>query len=53
VLDGFHIGMRHEVRIETAKDIGTAEPIIVATRRFDVKYAIEDAVVKAANVVVG
>jgi hypothetical protein len=38
--------MRHEVRIETAKDIGAAEPIIVTTRHFDLKYAIQDAVVK-------
>jgi hypothetical protein len=53
VLDGFHIGMPREARIETAKDIDAAEPIIVTTRHFDVKYAIEDAVVKAVNVVVG
>jgi hypothetical protein len=45
--------MRHEVRIESTKDIGAAEPINVTTRHFDVKYAIEDAVIKAANVVVG
>ena len=32
--------------------IGAAEPIIVATLRFGVQYAIEDAVVKAVNVVV-
>jgi hypothetical protein len=53
VLEGFHIGRRREVRIATAKDIGAAEPIIVITRHFDVKYAIEDAVVKPVNVVVG
>jgi hypothetical protein len=45
--------MPREVRIETTKDIGAAEPIIVTTRHFDVKYAIGDAVVKAVNVVVG
>jgi hypothetical protein len=53
VLEGFHIGRQREIRIETAKDIGAAEPIIVTTRHFDVKYAIEDAVVKAVKVVVG
>jgi hypothetical protein len=53
VLEGFHIGRRREVRIETAKGIRAAEPIIVTTRHFDVQYAIEDAVVKAVNVVVG
>jgi hypothetical protein len=52
VLEGFHIGVQCEVRIATAEDIGAAETNIVATRRFDVKYAIEDAVVKAVNVVV-
>jgi hypothetical protein len=53
VLEGFRIGMRREVRIETATIIGAAEPVIVTTRHFDVQYAIEDAVVKAVNVVVG
>jgi hypothetical protein len=53
VLEGFHMGMRREVCIATAKDIDAAKPLIVTTRHFDVKYAIEDAVVKAVNVVVG
>jgi hypothetical protein len=42
-----------KIRIETDKDISAGELIIVATLRFDVKYAIEDAVVKAVNVAVG
>ena len=48
-----HIGVWRKIRIETDKDISAGELIIVATLRFDVKYAIEDAVVKAVNVAVG
>jgi hypothetical protein len=53
VLEGFHIGMRSQVCIETAMDIGAAESIIVVTLHFGVQCAIEDAVVKAVNVVAG
>ena len=52
MLERFHIGRRREIRIETATMLGAAEPSIVTTRHFDVKYATEDAVIKAVNVVV-
>lgn len=44
------VGVQREIRIETDKDISAREYIIVATLRFDVKFAHEPAVVKATNV---
>jgi HK97 family phage major capsid protein len=48
-----HVGIWRKIRIETDKDVSAGELIIVATLRFDVKYEVEDAVVKAINVAVG
>lgn len=48
-----HIGIWRQIRIETDKDISAGVLIIVATLRFDVKYAEETAAVKAINVTVG
>jgi len=45
-----NIGVWRNIRIETDKDISEGVLIIVATLRFDVKYAEESAVVKAINV---
>lgn len=45
-----NVGVQREIRIETDKDISAREYIIVATLRFDVKFAHEPAVVKATNV---
>lgn len=47
-----NIGIWRNIRIETDKDISAGVLIIVATLRFDVKYAEETAVVKAINVTV-
>lgn len=47
-----HIGVWRNIRIETDKDISAGQLIIVATLRFDVKYELRDAVVKAINVAV-
>lgn len=47
-----NIGIWRNIRIETDKDISAGVLIIVATLRFDVKYAEETAVVKAINVAV-
>lgn len=47
-----NIGVWRNIRIETDKDISEGVLIIVATLRFDVKYAEETAVVKAINVAV-
>ncbi len=45
-----NIGIWRNIRIETDKDISAGVLIIVATLRFDCKYAEETAVVKAINV---
>lgn len=47
-----HVGVHREIRLETDKDIGAGEVILVITMRFDVKYAEETAVAKATNVLV-
>lgn len=44
------VGMWRQIRMETDKDISAGVTVIVATLRFDVKYAEETAVVKAINV---
>jgi len=44
------VGIQREIRIETDKDISAREYIIVATLRFDAKWAHEPAVVKATGV---
>ena len=44
------VGVWRKITMETDKDISAGEMIIVATLRFDVKYAVEDAVVKVINV---
>lgn len=48
-----HIGIWRNIRVETDKLVSEGVLIIVATLRFDVKYAEETAVVKAINVKVG
>jgi len=45
-----HVGIWRKIRIETDKDISAGTIQIVATLRFDVKYAQEVAVVKAEHV---
>ena len=45
-----NIGVWRNIRLETDKDISEGVMIIVATLRFDVKYAEETAAVKAINV---
>jgi len=45
-----NIGVWRNIRIETDKDISEGVLIIVATLRFDVKFAEETAVVKAINI---
>jgi hypothetical protein len=44
------VGIQRDIRIETDRDISAREFIIVATIRFDTKYAHEPAVVKATEV---
>lgn len=44
------IGMQRQVLIETAKDISAQKWIVVASLKFDVKFAHEPAVVKATGV---
>lgn len=46
----YNFGVWRQIRIETDKLVREGVLIIVATLRFDVKYAHEDAVVKAINV---
>lgn len=48
-----NIGIWRNIRVETDKLVSEGVLIIVATLRFDVKYAEESAVVKAINVKVG
>jgi hypothetical protein len=48
-----NIGIWRNIRVETDKLVSEGVLIIVATLRFDVKYAEETAVVKAINVKVG
>jgi HK97 family phage major capsid protein len=45
-----NVGIQREIRIETDKDISAREYIIVATVRFDVKWAHEPATVQATGV---
>jgi HK97 family phage major capsid protein len=45
-----YFGIWRKIRVETDKDITAGEIIIVVTLRYDVKYAIEDAVVKGIEV---
>ena len=45
-----NVGIWRNIRLETDKDISEGVLIIVATMRFDVKFAEETAVVKAINV---
>ena len=47
------VGIWRNIRIETFKDVPAGVLIIVATLRFDVKFAEETATVKAINVKVG
>lgn len=48
-----NIGIWRNIRVETDKAVSEGVLIIVATLRFDVKFAEESAVVKAINVKVG
>lgn len=48
-----NIGIWRNIRVETDKLVSEGVLIIVATMRFDVKYAEQSAVVKAINVKVG
>lgn len=48
-----NVGILRQIRIETDKDISEGVLKIVASLRFDFKYAEETAVVKAINVKVG
>jgi HK97 family phage major capsid protein len=45
-----HVGIWRKIRIESARDISAGVLKIVATLRFDVKYAEESGVAKAINV---
>jgi len=45
-----HVGIWRQIRIESARDISEGTLKIVATLRFDVKYAEEPGVAKAINV---
>lgn len=45
-----HVGIWRQIRIESARDISAGVLKIVATLRFDVKYAEESGVAKAINV---
>ena len=47
------VGIWRDIRIETDKDISAGVLLVVATLRFDVKYAEETAVVKATKIKVG
>jgi hypothetical protein len=47
-----HYGIWRQIRFEVDKDISAGVLVIVATLRFDVKYAEETAVVKATGVTV-
>ncbi len=47
-----YFGIWRKIRVETDKDISAGELIIVVSVRFDVKFAIEDAVVKGTDVTV-
>lgn len=44
------VGIWRQIKMETDKDVSAGVVIIVATLRFDVKYAEETATVKATNV---
>lgn len=44
------VGIWRQIKMETDKDVSAGVVIIVATLRFDVKFAEETAVVKATNV---
>ena len=48
-----NVGIWRQIRVETDKLVSEGVLIIVATLRFDVKFAEETAVVKAINVKVG
>jgi hypothetical protein len=43
-------GIWRKILLETDKDISAGVLIIVATLRFDVRYQVEDAVVKVTEV---
>ena len=45
-----HVGIWRQIRVESARDISEGTLKIVATLRFDVKYAEEPGVAKAINV---
>ena len=45
-----HVGIWRQIRLESARDISAGTLKIVATLRFDVKYAEEPGVAKAINV---
>ena len=45
-----HVGIWRQIRIESARDISEGTLKIVATLRFDVKFAEETGVAKAINV---
>ncbi len=44
------VGFWRRIKIETDKDISAGVLVIVATVRFDVKFAVEEAVVKATGI---
>ena len=45
-----YFGIWRQIKFETDRDISAGEIIIVVTLRYDVKFAIEDSVVKIENV---
>ncbi|MBN2196399.1 MAG: hypothetical protein JW751_26535 [Polyangiaceae bacterium] len=45
-----HVGIWRQIRVESDRDISEGTLKIVATLRFDVKYAEEAGVAKAINV---
>jgi len=45
-----HVGIWRNIRVESARDISEGTLKIVATLRFDVKFAEEPGVAKAINV---
>jgi HK97 family phage major capsid protein len=45
-----NVGIWRKITLETDKDISAGELIVVVTLRFDVKFAVEEAVVKVINV---
>ncbi len=49
----FNVGIWRNIRVETDKMVSEGVLVIVASLRFDVKWAVADAVVKATNVLVG